>query len=219
MKRWLLVTVAALLACSPMTMAAPPARLLAQANRLPELQGAQLGPIQEEFVAGDTVHVIAGGTVGAKVTFDVGTHLNQPMTEFPGGTYRGTYVISAADHFRGQAIIIHMTFGNQTVSRSTQETITVGAKVEVFSVETDARGPVHVGDVVNVTVRGTPAVRASGTVGTTIVALRESSPGVYTGQLRVGVDQHSARVQATLTRGTRTASKDGILLTIDSTHH
>ncbi|HEY3997857.1 MAG TPA: hypothetical protein VGO93_03260 [Candidatus Xenobia bacterium] len=138
------------------------------------------------WAAGQVVQVTLYGVPGGLASFDLGPLTAIPMVETQPGTYRGQYVLTAADEQLVNPLVVghlQMPGGPQDVWRSHPVPPPSPVVVTVNSGGATALAP---GQTVQIVVHGTPGGVGTFDVGTRYgMPLSEVSPGVYMGSYTV----------------------------------
>ncbi len=170
------------------------------------------GPVR----AGDVVTISMFGDPRGQAAFTIeGVVQGVPMAEAGGqpGLYVGTYTVRSSDPPVSARIIVQLTRGDRVSRAEAPVRLTIVPApletVRIISLAHDALGPLRAGNVLTVTLRGTPGGAATfdllGVV--TGVEMREGASGVYQGAytVRSGDNAVNAAVVGHLRVGPREA--------------
>jgi len=141
---------------------------------------------------GEVITVTLIGTSGCLAFFDIGDSITDiPMGEVRTGVYEGSYTVKSSD--KGKSLPLKGKLIKGEIAATPLEAdqkISIGALVEnvvIYTVAHNATGDLKAGDVLEVTLVGTPEGKASFDIGDILkgIAMTEIQPGVYKGSYTV----------------------------------
>jgi photosystem II stability/assembly factor-like uncharacterized protein len=173
---------------------------------------------------GDVIRVTATGQAGTEARFSIsGVVSNVEMTEYPAGTYTGSYTVTEGVNVTGALVIVALANQYGDITTDTSQTVTIDTVATINWANVSPK-VATTGDTVTVAMGGEPdgTARFSIETITANVTMTEDPdmPGSYTGYYTVpqGTNANDVRVTVKLTDELgNVTEKEAGQITIDTT--